>query len=106
MNASQEPNANDPLERLAAVSEQAEREVLEATTVEQIEALRVSYLGRKAELTQILRSVSELPAEQRAEVGKRGNEARKALEALIDERAADARGGRAGHRAWRPSAST
>ena len=44
--------------------------MLEATTAEQVEELRVRYLGRKAELTQILRSIPGLPAEQRAEVGE------------------------------------
>jgi phenylalanyl-tRNA synthetase alpha chain len=53
-----------------------------------VEELRVRYLGRKAELTAILRSIPQLPPEQRAELGKTGNETRRALEALVDARAA------------------
>ena len=60
----------------------------------QLEELRVRYLGRKAELTQILRSIPCLPEEWRAQLGKRGNEARRALEALLEERSTRARRGR------------
>lgn len=80
-------SAESALARLDAVAEQAERNVLEARTAEDIEQMRVRFLGRKAELTQILRSVAKLESDERARVGKRGNEARQALEALIDERA-------------------
>jgi phenylalanyl-tRNA synthetase alpha chain len=81
------PEPGNVLERLDALAEQAERAVLEAGTPEEVEELRVRYLGRKSELTQILRSLPDLEPEERAEVGKRGNEARRALESLIDERA-------------------
>jgi len=46
--------------------------------------LRISLLGRKAELPNLLRGVAELPPEERGAVGKRANEARKTLEAKID----------------------
>ena len=45
------------------------------------------YLGRKAELPQMLRGVAELEPPQRGAVGKAANEARQALEALIEQRA-------------------
>jgi phenylalanyl-tRNA synthetase alpha chain len=83
-----------PLARLDALAEEAERALFEAMSPEAIEQLRVRYLGRKAELTQILRSLPSLSSEERASVGKRGNEVRQTLEALIAERA-DELGGRA-----------
>ncbi len=46
------------------------------------------YLGRKAELPQLLRGVADLPPEQRAQVGKAANLARQELEGLIEARAA------------------
>ena len=49
-----------------------------------LEELRVRYLGRKAELTAILRGIAELPAEQRGPVGKAANEARVELEELLE----------------------
>jgi phenylalanyl-tRNA synthetase alpha chain len=82
------------LERLDALAEEGERALLEATSPDQVEDLRVRYLGRKAELTRILRSLPNLTTDERAEVGKRGNEVRRALEGLIAERA-DALGSRA-----------
>ncbi len=82
------------LERLDRLAEEAERAALQAISPSEIEDLRVRYLGRKAELTQILRSLPSVPAEERAEIGKRGNEVRRRLEGLIAERA-EALGSRA-----------
>ena len=56
------------------------------------------YLGRKAELTQILRSIPALPEEWRARLGKSGNEARRALEALLEERSVALAAGELEHR--------
>ena len=82
------------LERLDRLAEEAERAVFEAGSPDEVEELRVRYLGRKAELTQILRSLPDLPGEERAAVGKRGNEVRRSLETQISERR-DALGSRA-----------
>jgi phenylalanyl-tRNA synthetase alpha chain len=75
------------LGRLDVLSAEAERALLEAMSPEEVEELRVRYLGRKAELTQLLRSLPNLAPEERASVGKRGNEVRRMLEDLIAERA-------------------
>ena len=53
----------------------------------ELEELRVRYLGRKAELTQILRGIAQLPPEERGPVGGAANKARKELEALIEQSA-------------------
>ena len=45
------------------------------------------YLGRKAELTQTLRSIGELPPEERGPAGKAANVVKQALEAQLAERA-------------------
>ena len=58
------------LERLEQLASEAESALLAATSPEQVEDVRVRYLGRKAELTQILRSLPELPPDRRAEVGR------------------------------------
>ena len=46
----------------------------------------MKYLGRKAELPNLLRSVAQLPPDQRAATGQAANQARQALEALIERR--------------------
>src|SRR5271167_3762317 len=75
------------IERIQQLREQAEQEIAEAGSSEQLAELRVRWLGRKAELPQLLRGVAELDPSQRAEVGKAANQARRALEALLDGRA-------------------
>ncbi len=75
------------LGRLDGLAEEAEGTLRGASSPEEVEQLRVRYLGRKSELTQILRALPSLPPEERAEVGKRGNELRRRLETLIAEQA-------------------
>jgi phenylalanyl-tRNA synthetase alpha chain len=74
-------------DRIAELRAEAEAAIQAAGTSAALEGLRVAYLGRKAELPNLLRTVAELPPEQRAEVGRTANEARQALDALIEQRA-------------------
>ncbi len=75
------------IERIDELRVQAQGEIEAASSSEAVEALRVRYLGRKAELPQMLRSVATLAPEQRGAVGKAANEARRALEQAIEARA-------------------
>ena len=79
------PNAPARLQEIRAEAESA---IAAAGTADALEDLRVRFLGRKAELTAMLRSIKELPPEQRGPVGKGGNDVKQALEALLDERGA------------------
>ena len=65
---------------------EAEAAIRSATDSSELEALRVRYLGRKSELTSTLRSIGELPPDQRGPVGKAANDVRQALERLLGER--------------------
>ncbi len=76
------------IERIGQLRAQAEAAIADVSGSEQLEQLRVRYLGRKAELPQLLRGVAELAPEQRGPVGKAANEARQALDAMIEARAA------------------
>jgi phenylalanyl-tRNA synthetase alpha chain len=76
----------DTHERIDALKAQGADAIAAATTTAALEDVRVRFLGRKAELPNLLRGVAELPPEQRGPVGKAANEARKALEAAIEER--------------------
>src|ERR1700730_6576037 len=73
--------------RIEQLRARAESEISAAATGEVLEQLRVRYLGRKAELPQILRGVAQLAPEERGAVGQAANQARQALEALIEDRA-------------------
>jgi phenylalanyl-tRNA synthetase alpha chain len=68
---------------------EAEAAIGAAGSASELEELRVRYLGRKSQLTQALRSIGELPPEQRGAVGKEANEVRRALEGLVERRAAE-----------------
>jgi len=73
-------------DRIVDIRTQGEAAIAAAGDTEALEQVRIEFLGRKAELPNLLRSVAELPPEQRAATGKAANEARKALEAAIDVR--------------------
>ena len=61
----------------------------QASDLSALEAARVRFLGRKAGLTLLLRSIPELPPEERPEVGKLGNLIRREMEAALEERRAE-----------------
>jgi phenylalanyl-tRNA synthetase alpha chain len=72
------------LERIEEIRGEAAAAIGTAASSAALEELRVRYLGRKAELTTILRGIAELPSEERGEVGGAANRARKELEASIE----------------------
>jgi phenylalanyl-tRNA synthetase alpha chain len=77
------------IERIEELRATAEEEIAAAASSEALEELRVRYLGRKAELPQMLRGVAELEPAVRGEVGKTANQARQALDAQIEARAGE-----------------
>jgi phenylalanyl-tRNA synthetase alpha chain len=70
--------------------DQLEREALDALSAaqdeESLEQWFRTYIGRKSALTQVLRSVRDLPKEERPAVGRRGNELKQTLETAYEER--------------------
>jgi phenylalanyl-tRNA synthetase alpha chain len=80
------------LDRIAQLRSDAEAAIAAARAAEELEELRVRYLGRKAELTGILRGIAGLPEHERGPVGRAGNEARRALERLLDARRSELEG--------------
>ena len=75
----------DRIEQLRAEGEAA---IADAADSEALEEVRVRYLGRKAELPNLLRGVAQLPAAERGQVGRAANDARRALESAVDDRRA------------------
>jgi phenylalanyl-tRNA synthetase alpha chain len=73
-------------DRIAEIRAEAEQAITTAADTPTLEDVRIRYLGRKAELPNLLRSVAELPPSERAATGKAANEARKALETAIQAR--------------------
>ncbi len=56
-----------------------------------VEALRIQYLGKKGELTAVLRGMGKLSAEERPIVGQLANEVRAAIEEEIEKKTAELR---------------
>jgi len=75
-------------EKLEALRETALRELSAAEDAAALGELRVKYLGKKGQLTEILRGMGALSAEERPVIGQIANDVRAALEALIAEKSA------------------
>ena len=71
------------LQELREVSVNA---ILQAQDAEALESLRVKYLGKKGELTKILKQMGKLSAEERPAMGQLANQVRAELEEAIDTR--------------------
>lgn len=72
--------------QLEQIKESALRELAQCGDLKALEALRVGYLGKKGQLTAILKLMGKLSAEERPVVGQIANEVRQALEAAIAEK--------------------
>lgn len=73
-------------EQLKTISLTAKEAVVAAENEAQIEALRVQYLGKKGELTAILKQMGGLSPEERPIMGQLVNQAKQELEELISEK--------------------
>jgi phenylalanyl-tRNA synthetase alpha chain len=72
-------------DKLIEIKEAALSELKNINVSQEMETLRVKYLGKKGELTGILRGMGGLSAEERPLIGKLANEVRTEIEAKIDE---------------------
>lgn len=77
------------LKKLQEIREMVEQELNEANLTDKVQELKVKYLGKKGELTQISRSMGSLSAEERPIMGQKVNEVRSAIETMISQRLAD-----------------
>jgi len=73
-------------ERLEALRTEALDKLRGVADAAALNDLRVHYLGKKGQLTEILRGMGGLSAEERPIVGQVGNEVRAAIEAVIAEK--------------------
>ena len=76
----------DLKEQLNAIALEAKAAVEAASSNADLEALRVKYLGKKGEVTAILKQMGKLSAEERPVVGQLANEVRADIEAKLDAR--------------------
>lgn len=72
-------------EKLEEIKNNAIAELESLANKDELEKLRVKYLGKKGELTQILRGMGALSKEERPVIGKIANEVREKIEGIIND---------------------
>ncbi|MEC6747816.1 phenylalanine--tRNA ligase subunit alpha [Marinilactibacillus sp. XAAS-LB27] len=72
-------------DRLSDISAKARVEISAITTMEALETLRVAYLGKKGALTQVLKGMKDLSAEERPVIGQLGNKVRDEIATQLTE---------------------
>ena len=80
---------SDLKESLLSLKEEFDNSLSKVTDSDAAEQLRVAFLGKKGSLTQILRGMGQLSAEERPAVGKVANEVRTHMENYLTEKIAD-----------------
>ncbi len=76
-------------EKLEAIRRAAEKELGQAASRQTLEDLRIRYLGKKGELTSILKQMGTLSAQERPVIGQLANEIRTRIEDELTGRAAE-----------------
>ena len=71
---------------LNEIAERARTELDAATDEATLESWRVRYLGRKGELTLVLRKLGDLPVEERRKLGAEANQLKSQIEAALESR--------------------
>jgi phenylalanyl-tRNA synthetase alpha chain len=71
------------MENLAALTDEALKLVADATDLAALDHVRVEYLGKKGQITALLKSLGKLSAEERPAAGAKINEAKDAVQAQL-----------------------
>jgi len=72
--------------QLTKILQEVKEQLQKASTIVETEDIRVKILGKKGQLTEILRSMGKLSADERKELGLAANQARADIENLLDEK--------------------
>lgn len=72
-------------EQLEKIKEEALKQIAASDALEKLNEIRVAYLGKKGELTSVLKSMKDVSAEERPKVGQMVNDARAIIEAKLEE---------------------
>lgn len=75
-------------EKLAAIRSAAISALENSRMLSELEELRIQYLGKKGELTSVMKGMGSLSAEERPVIGQLANEVRGKIESALDEKKA------------------
>lgn len=73
-------------EKLLNLQEVALNEIKDTSSIEVVESLRVKYLGKKGEITAILKEMGKLSKEERPVIGEVANKVRESIEGSISSK--------------------
>ena len=73
-------------EKLEMIQKDAISSLEKVDSLEQLDAIRIKYLGKKGELTQVLRGMGKLSPEERPIIGQYANEVRTSIERKLEEK--------------------
>jgi phenylalanyl-tRNA synthetase alpha chain len=74
------------MQDLEQLTREAESAIEGADSLSDLDQLRVQYLGKKGKLTELLKGLGKLPADERPQAGQEINKSKQALNKRIDER--------------------
>ena len=72
-------------EQLEKIKEEALKQIEASDALEKLNEIRVAYLGKKGQLTSVLKGMKDVAPEDRPKVGQMVNEARELIEAKLEE---------------------
>ena len=72
-------------ERLESIKQEAIRQIQASDVPEKLNDVRVRFLGKKGELTAVLKGMKDVAPEERPKVGQLVNETRAAIEELLEK---------------------
>ena len=71
-------------EQLNNIKLEAEKRLNQAGSLAELESIRLQYLGKKGELTAVLRGMGQLTPEERPQIGQLANEVRSFIEKILE----------------------
>jgi phenylalanyl-tRNA synthetase alpha chain len=77
------------MQALDEILKHAESTIKSASDLQSLDQFRVHYLGKKGQLTEYLKTLGQLPPEERPAAGQKINAAKLAVQTLIEERVAE-----------------
>ena len=72
-------------EKLEKIKEEALKQIDASDALEKLNDIRVAYLGKKGQLTSVLKSMKDVTPEERPKVGQMVNDVRALIESKLEE---------------------
>lgn len=74
------------MEDIISVKNEAIAQITEAKNAEELESLRIAYLGRNGKITELIKKIKDLSPEEKKESGRTINEAKNTIDRLLSDK--------------------